>query len=193
MFINPSQAMKVMEAYNLKSFDELFLIQCVYTKDTDTLYKFFTKVKNTLFTNDVIHRLAKDGIFQEEPLKYTNGSIEIFDLFLTTDFIQKFFPEVENLGKELWNVYPNTAFINGQDVVLKKGEKIGNVYYDKDKLMSVYCEKIKFNKELHQQIIAKVNKNKDMINFTLRSFILDELWESLPDTTQKQIDNTDFV
>ena len=180
MFINQKQALAVMKEYGLSSFDELFLIQCLYTRDMHTLVDFFTNHKDELFTNDGIRRLAKFEVLQESHLPPKGQPIEFADLYLTKSFIDKFFTS-EEAGKELWLIYPNTAYINGQDVILKKGEKIGTEYYDKDKLISIYHKKIAGNKELHDKIIEKVKKNKAMINFTLRSFILDELWDSLPE------------
>ena len=103
------------------------------------------------------------------------------DLFLTPEFIDQHFIETKLAGEQLWLAYPNATEINGQYMPLKKGDKIGNIYYDKEKLIAVYCNKIGNNLALHREILEKVEAHKKVgnINFAIRSFILDELWESL--------------
>jgi hypothetical protein len=184
MIINTTKVTDLMVRYGLKSTDELLLIQCIFQRDYRSLHNLaICKGKDAAFTHDIIIGLVEKNIFQKEPLRHhkKNEDICMMDLFLTPEFIDQHFIETKLAGEQLWLAYPNATEINGQYMPLKKGDKIGNIYYDKDKLIAVYCNKIGNNLALHREILEKVEAHKKVgnINFAIRSFILDELWESL--------------
>lgn len=171
----------ICQKYEITS-EEFFLIHLLYRKDYLSFSKYLTKCKKSFYSNNELLALAEKGILKAEPIEDAvrlNCKLEMLDLFLTEEFRNQYYKDTEEAGKELWEAYPNTAFIGGQDVILKKGEKIGAVYFDKDTLIKLYCEKIQNNLEVHKEIIAKIKANKDIINFTIRAFIFDELWDSL--------------
>ena len=171
--------------------EDFFLIHVLYRKDYLSFNSYITECKKEFYSNKQLESLAIKRILQLEPIQNAldlNIPLEMFDLYLTEEFRDKYYIDTDEAGKELWAVYPNTAFIGGQDVILKKGEKIGNTYFDKDKLIKLYCEKIQNNLEVHRNIIAKVTANKESINFTIRAFIFDELWDSL-EVDAKSSDN----
>ncbi len=64
---------------------------------------------------------------------------------------------------------------------------IGGIYHSKEVLLNIYSQKIGSNKELHKKIIetVKLADKQNLINFTFRSFILDELWLSLFEMVEK--------
>lgn len=198
MLINNAKVTELMVQYGLKTVDELLLIKCVFERDYSSLHKLaICKGKEASFTHDVIIALVDKNIFQKEPLRHhkKNEDICMMDLFLTTEFIDKHFIETKLAGEQLWLAYPNSTEINGQYIPLKKGDKIGNIYYDKDKLIDVYCKKIGHNLELHKEILKKVEAHKKLgnINFAIRSFILDELWESLDLPQDNKVYNNSIV
>ena len=175
--------------------EQFFLINLLHRKDYKTFIEYVTKCKKSFYTNQELLVLANKGILEAEPIAEAikvNSRLEMFDLFLTEEFRDLYYIDSEEAGKELWENYPNTTFIDGRDVPLKKGDKIGNVYYDKDTLIKLYCDKIQNNLDKHREIISKLKANKDKINFAIRSFILDEMWDSLEDkgSDEKQYNNT---
>jgi len=93
-----------------------------------------------------------------------------------------------SLQEKLNKNYPDTTTIQGGTVILKKGEKIGNIYWGKDELIELYCKKIDNDRVLHMQIMDCIKRCKDkgIINFTLRSFIFDSLWETLLNLDMKK-------
>lgn len=187
--INAKRVVDIMKRYNMQNLDEFMIAYCTFTRDLESLYLYMhckeATPEGTYFAQELIMKMADKGILQKEPLNNPH-KVEFADLYVTEEFANKFFIEEKFAGEELWNAYPNNTTISGNYVILKKGEKIGNVYYDKDKLIQVYCDKIGHDRQLHNEIIKKVKKAKELgkINFTLRSFILDELWMALDESSQ---------
>ena len=186
MFLNLKKSVDVAEELGLNSLDELFLIQVLFQRSNTSftaLDKFFRKIKKEVFSTTTIESFLRAGILQEEPLRHwiknKNSTVEIVDLYLTQEFYERFFILTDYAGRELFEAYPKTAIIQNATIILQKGEKIGNIYYDRDKLMQLYGEKIGNDLELHKEVLAKVKANFNDINFTIRSFIFDELWLSL--------------
>lgn len=180
--------------YKLKSLDELFLIQCVLKRDFSTLNEYFHKCMDSKFLPERIWSMVDAGIFNKDnivPDKF--GMIDMFDLVLTNEFLNKYYVTTKQAGIEFWDKYPNFADISGQSVPLKKGYQEGNRYIDKDALIDLYLKKINYDLEKHNEITKKLDLHKDSINVAIRSFILDELWESYPLETQKAYNPTESV
>ncbi len=197
--INVKKVITLMQKYDMQSLDEFIIAYCTFTRDLESLHNYmqckeeFTYVddegverKGSYFSNTLIQKMAAKGILMKEPLD-NDLKIEFTDLYIDEEFGKQFFVDAEIAGEELWTAYPNSMTIQGNFIILKKGEKIGNVYYDKEKLIQIYCEKIGHDRELHKEIIKKVLQAKKLgkINFTLRSFILDSLWEALDVASQE--------
>lgn len=173
---------KIMLKYNLQNIEGLILAHCAFVQDADHLQLIDTIIRQ--FPN----KITKSSIQEMIDKKIIDGSriksldnMNFMDIYVTEKFRESYYVDANIAGEELWAVYPNTADINGRSTILKKGEKIGDIYMDKDFLIAYYSKKIGYNKKKHEEIINKVikaNENK-VINFTLRSFILDELWDSL--------------
>ena len=93
------------------------------------------------------------------------------------------FIDTEEAGLALFEAYPHFLNIGGQQVVAKKGGNINGVYYGKDELISLYAKKIGNDIVKHNSIIEAIEKAKqqNVINFTLRDFIYNELWDAFID------------
>lgn len=187
-----------MQKYNMQSLDEFMIAYCTFTRDLESLFHYMECREETEegkeFSSDLIGRMAEKGILMKEPLNNVL-KIEFGDMYVEEEFAKQFFVDAHIAGEELWAAYPNSTNINGNFIILKKGEKIGNVYYDKEKLIEVYCNKIGHDRELHANIIKRVLQAKKLgkINFTLRSFVLDSLWEALDENSQEEDYNSKTI
>lgn len=123
-------------------------------------------------------------------IKQGHDDLDMFDITPTGKVADSLFVEMDIAGNQLYTVYPKYITINGQSIVATKGETINGKYYDKDLLIETYSKKIGLNKELHNKVIeaVRIGKEKGCINFVLRSFILDELWENLFEILKDHID-----
>lgn len=197
--INVKKVIELMQKYDMQTLDEFIIAYCTFTRDLESLHNYMQckdvmeyvddngeVKKGSFFSNALVKNMATKGILMKEPLD-NDYNIEFADLYIDEEFANKFFVDAQIAGDELWAAYPNSTTIQGNYIILKKGEKIGNVYYDKDKLIEIYCTKIGSDRELHNSIIKKVLQAKKLgkINFTLRSFVLDSLWEALDESSQE--------
>ena len=180
-----------MQKYNMQSLDEFMIAYCAFTRDLESLHNYMECKDGTdegkYFAVSLIRSMADKGILMKEPLD-NEYKVEFTDLYIDEEFAKQFFIDSQIAGDELWAAYPNSTTIQGNFIILKKGEKIGNVYYDKDRLIEIYCNKIGHDRDLHNSIIKKVTQAKKLgkINFTLRSFVLDSLWEAFDEASQEE-------
>src|SRR6185312_12624375 len=186
--IDVKQLTKIMKKYDLHSIEGLLLAHCAFiANEQHPEYLEFIKIildqlGKGKFSKDGVQEMIDKGIIDGRFIK-TPDDLNFANIYLTDEFQEAYYVDSNTAGEELWDAYPNTTIIDGRSVILKKGEKIGDTYWDKDALILMYSKKIGSNKELHQSIVSKVRKAKELgvLNFTLRSFIFDEMWGSLDD------------
>lgn len=177
-----------MKKYDLQSIEGLLLAHCAFmANEQHPEYLEFIKIildqlGKGKFSKDSVQEMIDKGIIDGRFIK-TPDDLNFANIYLTDEFQEAYYVDSNTAGEELWDAYPNTTIIDGRSVILKKGEKIGDTYWDKDALILMYSKKIGSNKELHQSIVSKIRKAKELgvLNFTLRSFIFDEMWGSLDD------------
>ena len=177
-----------MKKYDLQSIEGLLLAHCAFmANEQHPEYLEFIKIildqlGKGKFSKDSVQEMVDKGIIDGRFIK-TPDDLNFANIYLTDEFQEAYYVDSNTAGEELWDAYPNTTIIDGRSVILKKGEKIGDTYWDKDALILMYSKKIGSNKELHQSIVSKIKKAKELgvLNFTLRSFIFDEMWGSLDD------------
>jgi len=186
--IDVKQLTKIMKKYDLQSIEGLLLAHCAFmANEQHPEYLEFIKIildqlGKGKFSKDSVQEMVDKGIIDGRFIK-TPDDLNFANIYLTDEFQEAYYVDSNTAGEELWDAYPNTTIIDGRSVILKKGEKIGDTYWDKDALILMYSKKIGSNKELHQSIVSKIKKAKELgvLNFTLRSFIFDEMWGSLDD------------
>jgi len=186
--IDVKQLTKIMKKYDLQSIEGLLLAHCAFmANEQHPEYLEFIKIildqlGKGKFSKDSVQEMIDKGIIDGRFIK-TPDDLNFANIYLTDEFQEAYYVDSNTAGEELWDAYPNTTIIDGRSVILKKGEKIGDTYWDKDALILMYSKKIGSNKELHQSIVSKIRKAKELgvLNFTLRSFIFDEMWGSLDD------------
>lgn len=183
--IDVKKLTKVMKKYDLQSIEGLLLAHCAFMETPEYL-EFMEIILKQLgkdkFSKDSIQEMIDKNIIDGRFIKDINN-LSYGDIFITDEFMQAYYVDSGRAGQELWDAYPNTTVIDSRSVILKKGEKIGDTYWDKDALMALYSKRIGADKDLHNSIIEKVKRAKELgvLNFTIRSFIFDSLYESLDD------------
>lgn len=183
--IDVKQLTKIMKKYDLQSIEGLLLAHCSFMEGPEYL-EFMEIILKQLgkdkFSKDSIQEMIDKKIIDGRFIKDLDD-LSYGDIFITDEFMNAYYIDSNKAGQELWDAYPNTTIIDGRSVILKKGERIGDTYWDKDSLIALYSKKIAASKELHESIIKKVKiaNQSGLLNFTIRSFIFDSLYESLDD------------
>ena len=186
--IDVKQLIKIMKKKDLKSVEGLLLAHCAFMANEQ--HPEYLEFINILLDQLGRGKFSKESVQEMIDKDIIDGrfigsldDLNFANIYVTDNFREAYYIDSNTAGEELWEAYPNTTVIDGRSVILKKGEKIGDTYWDKDALIQMYSRKIGSSKELHESIVSKVKKAKELgvLNFTIRSFIFDSLYESLDD------------
>lgn len=181
---NPDKLTDIYVKYGLTP-NQFYILHLTYRKDWNNLYKYKENVVSKVTENgkklhgfdieEELRPLVDKGYLVDWGKKF-----EVLDLMVNPEFAEKLFVDTFEAGEELWKEYPHFLDINGQKVVAKKGGEINGKYYGKEELIQLYSTKIGNAKDKHQWIISKLKLaiSQKIINFPLRNFIYDEMWEA---------------
>lgn len=179
MLINSKRITEICVKYNI-SIEQFWILYLKITNDWENLDKYCKEFEPNL---KIILDLEAKGYIEplNDCIKNGRQALEMFDILPIGEITENLFIEAKIAGQQLFTVFPKFITMNGINIVATKGENINGTYYDKDKLIEIYCSKIGNDRELHIKILnaIKIAKEKNYINFVLRSFILDELWDNL--------------
>ena len=119
---------------------------------------------------------------------------QVFDPYsipINKNFIKNLYKSSFELGKELFQAYPQFGSINGSLVgirsVSRKFDSLEDAYFK-------YGKAIGWSIERHNHILDLVNWSKEynIINYTLASFIVDQRWLELEALRSGNMANIDF-
>lgn len=105
-------------------------------------------------------------------------SFDPYEIPINKNFIKNLYKNSFELGKELFNEYPQMTTINGNIVTLrgvsKHFDSLEDCYFR-------YGRAIKWNEEKHNEIIKLVKwaKENNLINCSLSSFVINHTWLDL--------------
>ena len=124
-------------------------------------------------TKEVLQSLKDKGIILKDSKFESIQTIQI-----NKNVTKQFYRAALEMGKELFEVYPQSTYVNGMFYNLKRISK----HFDSvDDAFARYAKYISHNPDKHREIIELINWGKDnSFPFTtLDSFILDFGWLAL--------------
>lgn len=191
MLINTKKVTQLCEKYQIDIY-QFWILYLRATNDYENLEK-YSQITHPLSLTK-IKELEERDLIRE--LGYTKKGdvdvIDFLDIHVTEKCIETFFKDcnivTEEIGEELFSVYPKFININGTNSVSTKSGDINGVYYDKEKTIELYLKRIKYSEEKHNKIIEVVTwaKTKGHINVAFRNFVHDELWEALLEMKEQE-------
>lgn len=191
MLINTKKITQLCDKYEIDIY-QFWILYLRATNDYESLEKYSEKVHPLSLSK--IKELEERDLIRE--LGYTKKGdvdvIDFLDIHVTEKCIETFFKDcnivTEEIGEELFSVYPKFININGTNSVSTKSGDINGVYYDKEKTIELYLKRIKYSEEKHNKIIEVVTwaKTKGHINVAFRNFVHDELWEALIEMKEQE-------
>lgn len=191
MLINTKKVTQLCEKYQIDIY-QFWILYLRATNDYENLEK-YSQITHPLSLTK-IKELEERDLIRE--LGYTKKGdvdvIDFLDIHVTEKCIETFFKDcnivTEEIGEELFSVYPKFININGTNSVSTKSGDINGVYYDKEKTIELYLKRIKYSEEKHNKIIEVVTwaKTKGHINVAFRNFVHDELWEALIEMKEQE-------
>lgn len=173
--------LSLLEKYRLTC-DELMFIRTllIYQEDgNEELFKkyFLLSKTNNIDIKELLISLQNKGIILKS-FKVSSGTFNPMEVPFNKNVIKFLFKSSFEMGKELFENYPAFNTINGSCVALRGVSKHFNsleeAYYRYGKI-------IKFNPELHEEIIELVKwaKENNILCQSLSSFIINNAWGDL--------------
>lgn len=171
-----------LEKYNLTPTELMTIRTILLAQDNqeDYLFKFNNILTKTdvKFRDILISLQNKQIITKAYKIPNEGESFEFEDVTFNKSIVKAFYRASFELGKELFNVYPQTTIVNGVIYALRRISKKFNSLED---AFRVYGKTIRWDEELHNEIIelVKWGIDNDYSFTTLDDFIVDNAWESI--------------
>ena len=171
-----------LEKYNLTPTELMTIRTILLAQDNqeDYLFKFNNILTKTdvKFRDILISLQNKQIITKAYKIPNEGELFEFEDVTFNKSIVKAFYRASFELGKELFNVYPQTTIVNGVIYALRRVSKKFNSLED---AFRVYGKTIRWDEELHNEIIelVKWGIDNDYSFTTLDDFIVDNAWESI--------------
>ena len=165
----------LLEKYNMTP-TELFTVRVILLAKEEGEYEWLQRFAQTLKLRDILVSLQEKGIILKSwKLPKEGTQLIVEDIPFNQNFQKQFFRASFEMGEELFEVYPQSTYVNGSLYNLKRVSK----HFDSlEQAFLKYSKYIKNNPETHQYIIELIKWGIDNgYNFsTLDSFIVDNSW-----------------
>jgi hypothetical protein len=173
--LNIENELVLLEKYNMTP-TELFAVRVILLAKEEGEYEWLQRFAQTVKLREILISLQEKGIILKSwKLPKEGNALEIESIPLNQNFQKQFFRASFEMGQELFEVYPQSTYVNGSLYNLKRISK----HFDSlEQAFLKYSKYIKNNPDTHQHIIELIQWGIDNgYNFsTLDSFIIDNSW-----------------
>lgn len=184
------QQLLFCEKYNINPSELLLLEIILIAKNGDgpeIVYEYFSsRARARGATSKLLSGLRDSGIIHktyEIPDKRNINSKKdlmnmLLDIPLNKNITKDFYRYSFELGKELWDTYPQFGIVNNSQVGLKSISKKFDTIED---FYRFYGRTIRWKPEIHNQIIELVKwaGEHNILCTTIANFVIDHKWEEL--------------
>lgn len=173
----------LLDKYGLTP-NELLVIRILLILQDDNEEELFQKLMITLKhvnlpLREVLEQLQKKEIvLKSYKIPNSGDKFDPYAIPVNKNFTKALYKSSFEMGKELFDAYPQFGTINGNLIPLrgisKKFDSLEQAYFK-------YGRSIGFNPEKHKTIIELVNwaRENNILNCSLASFIVNEGWHDL--------------
>lgn len=190
------EEVSILDKYRLVP-TELFLIRVLLILQDDGDEELFIRYIKTLkqaginLRRILITLQEKEVLLKSCKIAKEGEEFDPYSLQLNKNFIKNLYKCSFTLGKELFEEYPAFAVINNSYTSLRGVSKHFNSLED---AYVKYGKSIKWNPEIHQEIIELVKwaKEHNMLNMSLGSFIVNNGWHDLKAIMTGDAGNVNF-
>jgi len=188
------QQLLFCEKYNIDA-NQLLLLEIILIAqegdDAELVQLYFqSKVKGSLL--EQLIRLQEVGvILKSYKLPKKGERLDLFSIQINKNLVKDFYKCSFELGKELFEEYPQFGFINGNPVgirsVSKKFDSLEDFY-------RFYGKTIRWKPEVHEHIIELVKwaRENNLLCVSLCNFVIDHRWDELESLRNGDLANTNF-
>lgn len=177
------EEISILTKYRITSNELMFIRTLLILQDEQNEELFQTYIEALYECNiklrEVILSLQDKGIILKSYKVPKEGEeFDPYSIPFNKNFIKNLYKSSFEMGKELFEVYPQFTTINGSLVTLRGVSKHFNSLED---CYFKYGKFIRWNKEKHDNIIKLINwsKEHDLIKQSLSSFVINQAWIDL--------------
>lgn len=190
------EEISILDKYRLTP-NELLVLRVLLLfqdeQEEELLQKLLATLKhiNIQFREVLIELQRKEIILKSYNIPCIGQTFDPLTIPINKNFVKTLYKCSFEIGKELFEEYPQFGSINGSLVgirsVSKKFDSLEDAYFR-------YGKEIGWNPERHNRIIELVKwaKEHNIINYTLASFIVDQRWLELEALQAGNMANIDY-
>lgn len=189
------EEMGILNKYNLNP-NELFVVRILLLAaegELTYLHRYMsipTATRGEL--RDILVSLQDKGIILKSyKIPAKGADFNPCDIEFSKNFLKSFHKESFEMGKELFDVYPMFANIQGNTVYIKG---VSRKFDSLEDCYRAYGKAINWSPETHQHVIELVKwaNDKQIIQCSLATFVIDRYWLSLEALRSGNIANINF-
>lgn len=180
--LNIDNEASILTKYNLNP-NELYVIKCLLFMQEDEskyLQSYLQLPESTRgnFRDILLSLQNKHLILSSFTIPSKGQSLDLSQIPFSKNFLKDYYRSSFELGKELFEAYPQFGEINGKVISLRG---VASKFDSLEDAYRVYGKIIHYKKEVHKEIISLVNwaKNNNILNQSLASFIVNQGWIDL--------------
>lgn len=158
-------------------------------EDNELVKMYFTSTKDIRL--HLIYLQNIGIILKTYKIPNKGEKLDIYDIPINKNFIKDFYKSSFEMGKELFETYPQFGLINGSSVGIRSVSRKFNSLED---FYRFYGKAIRNKPEMHQHIIDLINwaKEQNVIVCSLCNFVIDHKWEELQALKDGNLANVNF-
>lgn len=180
--LNIDNEASILTKYNLNP-NELYVIKCLLFMQEDEskyLQSYLQLPESTRgnFRDILLSLQNKHLILSSFTIPSKGQSLDLSQIPFNKNFLKDYYRSSFELGKELFEAYPQFGEINGKVISLRG---VASKFDSLEDAYRIYGKIIHYKEEVHKEIISLVNwaKNNNILNQSLASFIVNQGWIDL--------------
>lgn len=188
------QQLLFCEKYSIDA-SQLLLLEIILIAqegdDVELVQLYFqSKAKGSLL--EQLTRLQEVGvILKSYKLPKKGEKLDLYSIPINKNLVKDFYKCSFELGKELFEEYPQFGFINGAPVGIRSVSKKFNSLED---FYRFYGKTIRWKPEAHEHVIELVKwaRENNLLCVSLCNFVIDHRWDELEALRNGDLANTNF-
>lgn len=188
------QQLLFCEKYSIDA-SQLLLLEIILIAqegdDVELVQLYFqSKAKGSLL--EQLIRLQEVGvILKSYKLPKKGEKLDLYSIPINKNLVKDFYKCSFELGKELFEEYPQFGFINGAPVGIRSVSKKFNSLED---FYRFYGKTIRWKPEAHEHVIELVKwaRENNLLCVSLCNFVIDHRWDELEALRNGDLANTNF-
>lgn len=188
------QQLLFCEKYRIDA-NQLLLLEIILIAqegdDTEIVQLYFqSKAKGSLL--EQLIKLQEVGvILKSYKLPKKGERLDLFSIPINKNLVKDFYKCSFELGKELFEEYPQFGYIQGAPVGIRSVSKKFNSLED---FYRFYGKQIRWKPEIHEHIIELVKwaRENNLLCVSLCNFVVDHRWDELEALRNGDLANTNF-